>query len=107
MFSAVVIREGNVPGSILSWFSGEDQGGIGSGEVKGWGREGDDKWLAAKGKGEGDGGDLCLFGVADINGFTSEDVLVALKVPSCPTMLVGPSGVDDRGEKGNTAVFID
>jgi len=58
---------------------------------------------------EGKGGDkdLCSFGVADINGFTSEDVLTTLKVPSCPTMLVGSSGVDDRGEKGNAAVFID
>jgi len=52
IFSVVVIGEGNVPGSILSWFSREDRGGIGSGEVKGWGREGDDEQLAAEG-GEG------------------------------------------------------
>ena len=104
--SAVVIGEGNVPGSILSWFSGEDWGGIGSGEVKGWGREGDDERLAAERKGKGDGEDLCSFRVANIDGLTSEDVLITLKVPSCPTMLVGPSGVDDCGEKGNAAVFI-
>jgi len=107
MSSAVVIREGNVPGSILSWFSGEDRGGIGSGEVKGWGREGDDERLAAERKGKGGSEDLCSFRVADIDGLTSEDVLTTLKVPSCPTMLVGPSGVDNRGEKGDAAVFID
>jgi len=43
MSSAVAIGERDVPRSILSWFSGEDWGGIGSGEVKGWGREGDDE----------------------------------------------------------------
>ena len=105
--SAVVIREGDIPRSVLSWFSGEGQGGIGSGDVKGWGRKGDDERLAAKGEWEGGGEDLCAFGVADIDRLTSEDVLITLKVASCPTMLVGPSGVDDRGEKGDVTVFID
>jgi len=105
--SAVVIGEGNVPGSILSWFSGKDQGGIGSGEIKGWGREGDDERLAAKREGEGGGEDLCSFGVTDVDGLGLEGILITLKVASCPTMLVGPSGVDDRGEKEDVAVFID
>ena len=33
MFSATVIGEGDCSGSILSWFSGDDGGGIGSGEI--------------------------------------------------------------------------
>ena len=33
--------------------------------------------------------------------------MITLKVPSCPTMLVGPSGVGDHGEKGDVVVFID
>jgi len=32
--------------------------------------------------------------------------LVTIKVPSCPAMLVGYSGVSDRGEKGEVVVFI-
>ena len=32
--------------------------------------------------------------------------MVTIKVPSCPTMLVGYSGVGDRGEKGEVVVFI-
>jgi len=33
--------------------------------------------------------------------------LVAVKVPSCPTMLVGCSRIGDHGEKGDVVVFID
>jgi len=33
--------------------------------------------------------------------------LATVKVPSCPTMLVGYSGVSDCGEKGDVVVFID
>ena len=36
-----------------------------------------------------------------------EDILATVKVPSCPTMLVGYSGVSDCGEKGDVVVFID
>ena len=33
--------------------------------------------------------------------------MVSLNVPNCPTMLVGPSGVGDRGEKGDVVGCID
>ena len=33
--------------------------------------------------------------------------MVTLNVPNCPTMLVGPSGVGDRGEKGDVVGCID
>ena len=33
--------------------------------------------------------------------------MVTLNVPNCPTMLVGPSGVGDRGEKGDVVCCID
>ena len=33
--------------------------------------------------------------------------MVTLNVPNCPTMLVGPSGVGDRGEKGDVTGCID
>ena len=33
--------------------------------------------------------------------------MVTLNVPNCPTMLVGPSGVGDRGEKGDVIGCID
>ena len=32
--------------------------------------------------------------------------MVTLNVPNCPTMLVGPSGVGDRGEKGDVVGCI-
>ena len=33
--------------------------------------------------------------------------MVTLNIPNCPTMLVGPSGVGDRGEKGDVVGCID
>ena len=33
--------------------------------------------------------------------------MVTLNVPNCPTMLVGPSGVGDCGEKGDVVGCID
>ena len=45
--------------------------------------------------------------VVDISRLASEDILTTLNVPNCPTMLVGPSRVGDRGEKGDVVGCID
>jgi len=56
---------------------------------------------------EGGGEDLCTSRVVDVGGLASEDIFVTLNIPSCPTMLVGPSGVSNRGEKGDIVGCID
>jgi len=56
---------------------------------------------------KGSGKDLCSSGIVDIGGLASEDIFVTRNVPNCPTMLVGPSGVSDRGEKGDVIGCID
>ena len=56
---------------------------------------------------KGGGKDLCSSRIVDVGGLASEDIFVTCNVPNCPTMLVGPSGVSDCGEKGDVIGCID